>query len=167
MAEDLLDELQQLVTDEFTSLNAEGINFGGRESVQLEIWGGTSPTGINPLKRTPTAQALVSPVAPALPLELVVIDFRRGDIRKWDDAARELKTIGDIKIEIARLVGSTPITRTQLLGQGLAEGQLVRFRLGGSPSAPGTGGELFSLADGSIDDADGLSWGLVLKKVLI
>ncbi|MEZ0375301.1 MAG: hypothetical protein ACAI44_39805, partial [Candidatus Sericytochromatia bacterium] len=122
---DLLTEIQQLITDEFTALNAEGTNFGGREVLAMVTYQQPAAgLGGNPIRKSPTAATVVG-----TPLALVVLELELGEVRRWEGEA--VITVGDARVEIARRVGSTPVTEDQLLGKGLPATQFRRYTLGG------------------------------------
>jgi len=144
----LVDRLQRTIQNKFAALNTRGVNLGGRLSVALQVYS-ASKAGSNPLKRTSSFAPLGDPV------NLVPIDLQIGQVQRWVDGA--LRVVGDASLEVARLdQDDNLLTREQLLGRGLEADQRLRYVIGGS--------DFYTVANGMLEDRDGLTWLMVLKR---
>lgn len=141
--------MQSKISNIYLRVNSQGKNLGGRKALQLEIWY-AAPAGNNPLKKTTTLAPVPGPALALVPIDTVI-----GDAKRWREEA--VVRVGDVDLEIAPLdAAGNLLTREQLLGTDLAPGYQVRYRLGG---------ELYTIAAGTLKDVDGLGFKLALERV--
>lgn len=149
MTTDFQTKMQEKKATIYKRLNASGKNLGGRLPLQLQIWQ-TNQAGGNPLKKT---SSLI--LVPDSGVNLIPIETRIGDAKRWIDDA--LTRVGDVDLEIAALdFNNNLLTRDQLLGIGLPSAQQLRYQLGT---------EQFTIAAGTLVDADGISFKMALVRV--
>lgn len=149
----LLEDMQLLIADVYGTLNEDGTNFGGRETVQLVRYTKTE-SGAHPLKKT-TQWAPADPDE-FPPIDLVPLSLQIGQATRWKDGINDV--VGDAKMELARYTadGQTEITLEMLQGKNVETGQKVYYLVGS---------ELFSVENDNVLDVDGLTWMLWLKRV--
>lgn len=144
----LLELVQNIMAEQYSALNAKGINFGGREPVSMQIYTSTL-AGSNPLKRSQAWQAVGQPIG------LISIDTVIGQVREWRDGS--LQVVGDARLEIARKSAAGDLLSIeQLQGVGLDSGQQLRYFIGQ---------QAYTLAGASVTDEDGTAFRLTLAKV--
>ena len=143
--------LQTKIANTFKRLNTSGKNLGGRLALQYQIWDVTQ-AGTNPTKNT-----AVLTLVPASEIDLIPIDAKVGMVKRFDKDAGLSTYFGDASLEIAALDASgTALTQAQLMGKDLDSNQQARYLLGT---------ELYTPVDANLNDDDGLTFRLVLKRV--
>lgn len=146
----LLDKARDIYTKQFKSLNAKGINFGGRESVKMQVYA-RSAAGNNPLKASAGFSPLGSPV------ELIPMGLELRRIRELQGGV--LVDVGDARLEVARKdFSGNLLTMERLLGKDLAldGNKQLRYLIGS---------QAYTLAESNIQDLEGVTWLLTLQKV--
>lgn len=144
------ERVQSKLTSVFQRLNQRGINPGGRLAVNLELW--APAASANKLKAAPLARV------PDSDIPVVVIDLKRGVVKRWDESVGLSVPVGDARLEIARnQPDDTPLTLELLAGEGLTAGQERRVRMGD---------ELYTVIRGGVEDpTDSYTWFLTLKRL--
>lgn len=146
----LYERIPATVTSVFERLNRRGINPGGRQSATLETWA----PGVSADK---TQLAPMAKVAGS-DIELVVIDMRRAEVRRFNEQLGAVVPVGDARLEIARnQPDQTPLTLEQLNGDDLAPGQERRVLLGDT--------HYTVIRGGAEDPPEGFTWFLTLKRL--
>ena len=150
---ELLDELRELMEEEFSALTDEGLNFAARELVWIEIW--ETATTANRFKAG--TRTLTNPNDGPLPLQ----DLSVGQVDRWIDGG--LVPVGDAKIEVSQYGR----TLAYLQGRDLEDNQTMFFRIGGSEDEEPEErtGELYTIIDSGIKDTGGITWVITLERV--
>jgi hypothetical protein len=141
----LISEMAQLMEDEFTVLNAEGINPIPQVTTEYQVFSYTDP---DPDRREPGVES-PTPIATT---DLTCINLVIDEIKRWDKEEKELNVVGQAEIEVTQAVW----TKESLQGLDLPDGQRGYFVLDGVRYTPINGG---------IKDVDGLTFAVVLKRI--
>lgn len=138
----LRDQITGIIHSTYENLTAQGINLAARYPVYLQA---LSLTGRDKHKGIPGS---LQPVGE--PVELVVMDMKIGQVTQWREGANQV--VGDAFIEVPQ----HEISRADLDGSALRKDYAIRYEIDGVYYTPINGG---------VQDQDGLTWRVTLKKM--
>ena len=151
----LLERTRALIHKQFKSLNAKGLNFAGRHPVSLVVYekGALGPDPMIPASNWAPVENSALPLVP--------VEFKVGDVARWDKELSEMKVIGEARLEVTAFANDeaqTELTRDLLLGLGEdMKHKRVYYVIGESEV-------LYSPVPGQCRDIDGSTWEIVLER---